>query len=190
MTSIFAIFTQIDYRFTRGTGVLCYKTEQLVLSVLMVLAHTRTFNDNTFSLKTRAFHISRLRLELFFNCLLGEIHEITITLSFFLGVLICISFVFKKNVFALYKQRFMTETHPEQATTASAEWLLHTGRVGARARGDRKGGNQNAGKGTQWLPCHILIVQLQLSNKPGPPGTANPDSRARCGKGRGAIGSW
>ncbi|KAL9962448.1 hypothetical protein ACROYT_G031552 [Oculina patagonica] len=37
------------------------------------------------------------------------------------GVLICVSFVFKKNVFALYKQRFMTATHPKRTATTAAE---------------------------------------------------------------------
>ncbi|KAL9970702.1 hypothetical protein ACROYT_G023114 [Oculina patagonica] len=37
------------------------------------------------------------------------------------GVLMCVSFVFKKNVFTLYKQRFMTATHPEGTTTSAPE---------------------------------------------------------------------
>ncbi|KAJ7380756.1 hypothetical protein OS493_007133 [Desmophyllum pertusum] len=37
------------------------------------------------------------------------------------GVLICFSFVIKKNVFALYKQRFMIETHPAEPATTTAE---------------------------------------------------------------------
>ena len=36
------------------------------------------------------------------------------------GVLICFSFVLKKHVFPLYKQRFMAATHPE-AEASGAE---------------------------------------------------------------------
>ncbi|XP_078385033.1 latrophilin receptor-like protein A [Oculina patagonica] len=35
------------------------------------------------------------------------------------GVLICVSFVFNKHVFTLYKQRFMTATNPEPAAGAA-----------------------------------------------------------------------
>ncbi|KAJ7381882.1 hypothetical protein OS493_038515, partial [Desmophyllum pertusum] len=37
------------------------------------------------------------------------------------GLLICISFVFKKHVFTLYKQRFIVAPQPEPATTNGAE---------------------------------------------------------------------
>ncbi|KAJ7353741.1 hypothetical protein OS493_032611 [Desmophyllum pertusum] len=44
------------------------------------------------------------------------------------GLLICISFVFKKHVFTLYKQRFMVAPQPEPAATNGAE--QQAGRVG------------------------------------------------------------
>jgi len=41
--------------------------------------------------------------------------------SYSSGLLICFSFVFKKHVFTLYKQRFMAEIKPESGNNGAEE---------------------------------------------------------------------
>ena len=40
-------------------------------------------------------------------------------LLYCLGVFLCLTFVFKKDVLRLYKQRFKTETDPQPSTSAA-----------------------------------------------------------------------